>query len=533
MKKNHKLSVFLLKSYLKDFTNALKEGFNDYEEHKIKTQANAEGLIIIGITRTNPPSWEQLLQEGSQTKITSLKNASNRAVLFFKVKGRVFAIAFGYGKHIIKEELIERDFGLRTALNLLDSEKFISIDKANLSDMALLTKMQSSRKSRPEAFNLDVISDLLRGVTAGISKSSNDLGSIITGNEGVYLSPKINFFDIPDKLKKLIKAYESEKYKENFDWIDNLKEEKNPKLIDQLRDLLIEALKNEDTTNIHLASPNIINWENYEGYAYSSVNDDLKMDLDISDFYLYKADKLQDLNWDVIKRLSIYLKYVNNEIRASAPFWRFINFEVEYKDAIYLFTLGKWYQINKNYVDDIRNYVKGIEESQLNYIPCAKDASEGEYNELLAASNKDYLLFDKNLVKSDYYNRSNIEVCDVLSISNKEFIHVKPRSSSSTLSHLFAQGRISSTAILRDDSFRKNFRARLGKMKATRDIVPLDRKQLKPSEYTITFALIDKKDRSFIDALPFFSLINFRLTLESLIEQGFKVKVKNILRNNT
>ena len=70
-------------------------------------------------------------------------------------------------------------------------------------------------------------------------------------------------------------------------------------------------------------------------------------------------------------------------------------------------------------------------------------------------------------------------------------------------------------------------------MKATRNIVPLDRKQLKPSEYTITFALIDKKDRSFIDALPFFSLINFRLTLESLIEQGFKVKVKNILRNNT
>lgn len=422
---------------------------------------------------------------------------------------------------------------MRTALNLVDSEKFISVDKANLSDMGLLTKMQSSRKSKPEAFNLDVVSDLLKGVTGGLAKGSNDLGTMITGNEGVYLSPKVNFKDIPEKLRKLLKAYKSNKYKTNFDWIDNLKEEKNPSTVEELRALLIAALKKQDTTNIHLASPNIIDWESYEGYAYSEVADDLKMDLDISDFYAYKNDKLEDLDWNTLKRLSIYLKYANNEFRISAPLWRFINFEVNRKGSTYVFTLGKWYHINKNYIESIREYVKNVEESNLVFLKCPKNFSEGDYNESLAKSKKDYLLFDKNLVKSDYFNRSHIEVCDVLSILNKEFIHVKPRSSSSTLSHLFAQGRVSSIAILRDNSFRKNLRAKLKALGAEMDFIPLDRKKLKPSDYTITFALIDKRDRSFIDALPFFSLINFRLTLENLQEQGFKVKIKNILRESS
>ena len=198
-----------------------------------------------------------------------------------------------------------------------------------------------------------------------------------------------------------------------------------------------------------------------------------------------------------------------------------------------VFSLGKWYRINKDYIKLIREYVKNVEESDIDFVKCPKNFIEGDYNELFANSNKDYLLFDKNLVKSDYFNRSHIEVCDVLSISKKEFVHVKPRSSSSTLSHLFAQGRVSSTAILRDDSFRKNLRIQLKASGAKMDFVPLDRKKLVPNQYTITFALINKKDRSFIDALPFFSLINFRFTLENLQEQGFKVKIKNILRESS
>ena len=81
----------------------------------------------------------------------------------------------------------------------------------------------------------------------------------------------------------------------------------------------------------------MIDWESYEGYAFTEVYDDLKMDLDISDFYAYRHDIMEDMDWNTLKRLSIYLKYANNEFRLSAPLWRFIDFEANWKGATYCF----------------------------------------------------------------------------------------------------------------------------------------------------------------------------------------------------
>ncbi len=352
----------------------------------------------------------------------------------------------------------------------------------------------------------------------------------LTGSSNIL--PKVDFVDIPEKLKKLKTAYESERYKANFDWIDNLKELKDPGLINSLKEELLKDLQIRNNSKIHLAPPYILNWEDFEGYAFNSQKDDLKTDFDIDDYYDYKEDKMDDISWANVQASSIYIKYGDKDEKIPYPFWRFLNYETEINDIIYVFTLGRWYQVNKDYVQEVKDFIDGVEESDMTYVSCPYDMHEGPYNERLANSDADFLLFDKNLMKSDYYNRSHIEVCDVFSISRKELVHVKPRSSSSTLSHLFAQGKVSSYALIRDKSFRKNLRTKLNSLGADRNLVPLERRDLDTNEYTITFALIDKKDRSFIEALPFFSLLNFRLTFESLQNFGFKVKVKNIVRES-
>ncbi len=190
-----------MKPSVNDFVKGLKTSYADYNQYPVKQQVGAEGLIIVGKTRKNVSGWKGLLQQGTDAQLGSLENSSNRAVLFFKIGGRIFAITFGYGKHILNEELIEREFGLRTALNLVDSEEFVSIDKANLSDLTVLTRTQSSRKSKPETFNLDIVSDLLRGVTGGIMTGSDDLGNIITGNDGVYILQTPDIVYRPRRIK--------------------------------------------------------------------------------------------------------------------------------------------------------------------------------------------------------------------------------------------------------------------------------------------------------------------------------------------
>jgi uncharacterized protein (TIGR04141 family) len=60
------------------------------------------------------------------------------------------------------------------------------------------------------------------------------------------------------------------------------------------------------------------------------------------------------------------------------------------------------------------------------------------------------------------------------------------------------------------------------------DLVPLEERDLRPGNYTITFAMLSSNDVGFVDDLPFFSLINFRLVAEELSTMGYTVKVKNV-----
>ena len=67
--------------------------------------------------------------------------ASAKAIFLVKInvkekgkkKKRIFALAFGYGRNLLKPGVWEERFGLKTALNVIDLEKLRSINKKNMS----------------------------------------------------------------------------------------------------------------------------------------------------------------------------------------------------------------------------------------------------------------------------------------------------------------------------------------------------------------------------------------------------------------
>lgn len=76
----------------------------------------------------------------------------------------------------------------------------------------------------------------------------------------------------------------------------------------------------------------------------------------------------------------------------------------------------------------------------------------------MASTAPDELLLLDAKIKRPGGATSGIEVCDVLA-STGEFIHVKRKSRSSTLSRLFAQGTVSATTFVADGSFRDEIRS--------------------------------------------------------------------------
>lgn len=523
-KKVHKLSIFLIKQGNMDYRKILKDKVS-VAEYKIKDDLKIDGIIFVGKTKSNTSSWKDLLESGTDKQLPDLDNSSNRAILFLKVKNRVFAIPFGYGKNLIKEELIERDFGLKTVLNLVNADKLRNIDKSNLDNLTVQTRTQTSRKAKPEEFNLDIIRDLLKGVTGEIETQNDLLGGIISGSDGVFILPKIEFVDIPKGLEILITSYESKKYQNRFGWIDNLKYERDPGIIAVLEGKLIEDLKKKNTTHIHLGVPDIIEWTAFEGISYTPKGEPVP-DLEIESFYDYKSDSLKELDWEKLLKIKLYVRVSNQDEGTTFSLWRCLNYEVEYNSLIYIFAFGNWYKVNKKYSDEIKDYVKQIKESDLNFTKWDGTSNEGDYNIALAGSSGNFLLMDKKLVRTDL-TRSDIEACDVLAKS-KEFIHVKVKKGSSTLSHLFAQGKISAQLLKKDRTFRKNLRAKISSLGFNRDLISLEKGDFDASKFTITFALLDQKNKPFMECLPFFSLLNFMLTTLDLIDLGFDVRVKKI-----
>ena len=115
-----------------------------------------------------------------------------------------------------------------------------------------------------------------------------------------------------------------------------------------------------------------------------------------------------------------------------------------------------------------------------------------------------------------------MEVCDLFS-TDRQFIHVKRRAhGSSGLSHLFAQGRNSAEAFLRDESFRLGAKSKLQPM-GVKFGNKVTKAQPTASKYEVVYVVMGKKRGKFVKELPFFSQLTLKLASESLRVMGFKV----------
>jgi len=100
-KKTRHLTMFLIKDSVQDYNEALKEpailGRYDF-----KTELPFEGALYLRLPRNKNPWWVDFVQSGISNQIDELKNVSTAAVIFIKAESRIFALAFGYGRHLLK-----------------------------------------------------------------------------------------------------------------------------------------------------------------------------------------------------------------------------------------------------------------------------------------------------------------------------------------------------------------------------------------------------------------------------------------------
>ena len=503
-------SVFLLKKEFSSEDDVFINQDNVFDGNDCR--------IYIDSKRCKLPPWLNIVNEllpREQQKCIN-QSASSGAVIALKVNNRIMALSFAGGRFNIDQEKIESRFGLKSCLNLQTTNKFKNLRIQSLE--ANSVQKQESRASWTELdeFSINIENEMVKSVTGQID--SEYFGKNISGFDS--LSIKIDFekSNIHKICESLLNAYESENYKQKYDYIDKIFPVSDKSLISKLDSELFEKIKKRDE-DVWMCIPDFINWENIEYFNY--LDNSEKDDINIEDFY-ESIDNGKIKSAVDLKRKQITAYSSEGKCLYKKNAYYCTTAEVNIDGQSYILNNARWYSISQDLENDIKKLEIEIQNNcETNVMAGLPDCTfdkEGDYNKACAKQNV-FDLWDCKLI-------NNTEVCDLWS-HKKEFIHVKKYSSSSLLSHLFNQGLVSATQMNQSRDYRSKVEAignRDNLFSAGKMFESVN--SFKPQDYSVKFAIISKDINKF--RLPRFSLISYRQTKKNIEDMGYKVGIIKI-----
>lgn len=447
-----------------------------------------------------PPVWVPFVEAAADEPLPNIVTALNGAIIAIQRDGRWWMLTFGTGHLFVNEDFAEPRFGLRTALNLVDVDQLRSVGSRIYEDVVVRTTKQVSRRSSRDAFTIDDTRDILRDVT-GAPRSQADWGTELTGGTALSMTVPIEVPELPGLLDRIAMEHSRDTYKAGFAFVDFIQAVTDPALVDELDNDVLAAVLGSKQSDVYLAPPEPIIYEDVAGFVFFRERlEDAHDELDLQD-YRRRVDPtsltLRDIRSHVVRLVSAS----TGSERRSWSIYRCLVYETSLNGRSYLLSEGDWFEIDADFVARVNREVAAIPTSSITLPAAFEGEAEGAYN-LRAANEAGFALMDRKLVQ---IGGTSIEVADLVSPSG-DLIHVKRKTQSATLSHLFSQGRISAEALKADDAVRSaaaNYLDLDGRVPGTVLLSPFDARAK-----TVVYAVIAGNAAELPAKLPFFSRLN-------------------------
>ena len=508
--KSNKISIYLIKDGI-EYDQILK----DYVyNHVLREDKNS--VTYYYPTKDNRPDW--LISYFNYTQDVNISNSHAQVISIHRIVidgvERIFAIPFGSGKYLLNDDVIEEQFGIKILLNSVSNDGFRQLVVTNYGGDHRIKNEQTPKKTNINEFGFDVYNDFVRRATA---KSDEELfnNNTIMGGDLLSVSVPVTIENVDNFLILCYKRYKSNRYKENFSWLDNIREVKEKNTKQALNEKLVNVINQKEFDKVWAAVPEIIEWEKILDFRFNILKkgyDDIEIQNIIEIFNDHIVPSI-----DSLKSRKIFAMAIDgNEALHEWTIYNCLIAEIEHEGSAYCLNYGKWYRVDKSFVETTNNYYKSIKLSDIVF-PNNNNEREDMYNEKLNNKLQDSILMDKKTVRIPGMGKSSIEVCDVLT-HNNQLIHVKKNGGSSYLSHLFNQASVSGEMLL-DKSFREEVNKKMGNN--------IFDDSFSSSNYTVVLAIITNcnYDRP---KIPFFSKVSIQYAIAGLKRKGYNVEIKNI-----
>jgi uncharacterized protein (TIGR04141 family) len=184
---------------------------------------------------------------------------------------------------------------------------------------------------------------------------------------------------------------------------------------------------------------------------------------------------------------------------------------------------GDFFVVSAAFREELDREVAGLDRQAVELPASEGGMGEAAYN-LMATERLDgALCLDRQLVRVSS-RTTPIELCDILT-SERKLVHVKRHLGSADLSHLFLQGENSAVLLQESQEFRQAAQEVLNRVAARNcgeEVFPL--LGVRPGDYEVVYGIVARwRERSLVEALPFFSKISLRHVALALRSRGFGV----------
>lgn len=455
-----------------------------------------------------------------------------------------YAIVFGLaGDSHIDPDQIVRDFGIRVAMNICDEEKLKRIQSTRHAEVSTQSERQISTGSRFSVFDIDDEKEFLQSI-AGVAQPGFDFIQSFTGKESIAIkSPKgqaINWGNLIERVRTLASAYELKNFETSFPGYAKFHIVTDTDLLDKLDELLFAAIRRHDFSSAHLAPPEVVDYSTCE-FSYGQ-NESRFEDLTLKDLIESRRAFNDDATMNSIRQMRVNLWNVEtNTILRPWNAYRCLVAETSHEGETFILSNGQWKKISNDLQEEIDSQLATIPVADCPYLPNDVDIwnpetqknQESVFNALAARDNANLLLLDKS--KIDIGGKRLYEVCDLLH-SDRHLIQVKRfQSSSSSVSHLFLQGRFYSQAFMTDEQCRTALRSAITeKLGDAADpflqIIPVERGDLSPRDYTVVYCLLSERDIN-LQELPFmarYDLVHSHRFLKNVLGMNCSIALRRI-----
>ena len=489
--------------------------------------------------KANPP-WLDFANEQlpSEHKIIfSGRSRSANGLLGMQIDGRQLVAAFGRGASaLVQRKMVERDFGIRTAMNLCGNEGIRQTRTQSHSLTPTLIDRQVGQPTSSFVFGLSEAEDL-KSLAAHLK--DNPLVTLQGRDHLTFKgmgSQKLSWGRLIEHSETFLKAYDKEDFAALFPNYRNFKPATEEDT-EQLDAELVRVLRAGELGNIMLWVPEFLAAEEYS-FSYS--------DREVKENYVYshlepaQLKTAMKLNQVTLKRLQdrrIWAYSHADERVLSNKWWSVydcIIFEHRLGDRHFILTEGEWKAVAgdfyKSVVDFVATEVRQEPAEALYAGISIFDAAagknrEGIFNLEACTRRPQSILFDQAKLRIGG-SRKDKEFCDILDLTDAgimRIINCKPYGGSSSMSYLFAQTRFYCESFVRDQAFLTEIRKHIAQAasptrQAYLDHVPNMVKHNSGGSYQVCLWLLCDKKKALPSKsdLPFMAQFELKLLHDQL-----------------